>query len=136
MAQRIKSVNEKFRVRRLLEKSNVRDGDGVSVKRLTSEAIKDFKPQMHGVDYTDAKGRVLETPTVDLLKTLKVTKAFKDKLPNSGTPTGLKFADGFAEGLRKSLMSQAGQEMYYGSALRGGASLLRTAADVIPGFGR
>ena len=122
MQARIRNVNEKYRVQKLLESQGVLKEDDVNMRVLANTAARQFKSQMMRNDYTDARGRLLQPSTIRFIKALKVIRSYPDMVNNSGTPTGQTFAKGIGQGAAALAGNKVGAEMYFGRWARGGAA--------------
>lgn len=136
---RMKNVNEKYRIQKLVQSSGVMRGNEVNIRSLANRASQQFKDTMMRNDYTDGRGRPLERATTDLVKSLQVVKAFPNVLGNSGTPTGQIFQGGMMKGIEKMTKSQAGAEAYLGfmgKAAKGAAMVPASVAISMASGGR
>lgn len=134
---RIKNVNEKYRVQKLLESSGVLRGEDLNPRILSNAAQRQFKDAMLRSDFVDGRGRRFEPDTVNLLRSLQVIRDFPALLGNSGTPTGLALAEGGAGAVSSMLGSRAGAEMYFGhpfrAGLAGAGAALGALGNAVPG---
>lgn len=126
---RVKAVNEKFRIQKLLEAPGVMRGDEVNPRTMARRMGKDFKDQMMRNDYLDGRGRPLEPATERLVKTAQVVRSFPQVINDSGTTTRQVMQDGVGKGVAKMLGTRAGAEFYFGNPL--GAA--KAAATSTPG---
>lgn len=128
---RIKNVNEKFRVQKLLEGMGVMRGEELNVKVLANAGQRQFGPQMNRTDYIDGRGRDLELPTKRLVQAMQVIRDFPATVGNSGTPTGVAMMGGPAKAMSSIAKTKAGAELYFGNPFKATGATLRPIAQSV-----
>ena len=133
MLKRWKSANEKYRVKKLLERPGAWKGDDINIGTLARGAAREFQNAMRRTDYLDGRGRPFEPATTRLLKNLQVVNAFPAVLGNSGTPTGQLMTGNMSEVASKLIQGRVGAEILYGEPFKAAPRGILEAARVVTG---